>query len=1013
MPGKKPKKFNQSGLTSGLDELFETPDRKNGTGRYASTVPSTPLLNMSALLTDKHKQPDLGSGREFALARIKSLGKIDLKSPILPRGLLLSPSDPADDVRSLATIRTNRSLGLRLLNLAHKSRNQKNYYDDFTTIDWAKAFVQTNKFNYAVKCGVTIDQGRHSDPNEDTPETFLYTSRYYYVLGKWFLTVAVSFSFALIAYFIDKIEILLVGAKYGYCRPNWFASQVSCCADIPTAETCHAWVSWSSFFSETPFAGFIRADYLIYIVLTVVFATCACLITLTTRIPSRLPSIDENALYPRSSRTTDTWNVDPPSDEAQEGPEMKKTDIGAQTPTPPRTMYTAAGSGVPEVKTILSGFVIRRFLGSYTLCAKTIALILAIASGMALGKEGPYVHLATCVGNIMSRFFPYINENDLMKKQILSASASSGVALAFGSPLGGVLFILEEINHYLPATQLFLIFICAMTSTLFLKFLNPYGTGKTVLFELNFDSDWKTREIPFFIFLGISGGIFGASFVKFTKWWPKHYRLLKFFNIPVVDVLTISVVTGLVTFWNPYTKQASSELILDLATSCSSELDSSLCPTDPEQFQTEIKRLFVAFVIKLALTFVTFGLKLPSGIYVPSMVAGALFGRIFAMILQVAQKSILLREPTPFLYVFGAYSTSTIDLGIYSMIGAGAFMAGVTRMNITLVTILFELTSSYTYVLPFSISIAVANWFGGLLEENSLYESLLISNDYPFMSPEHDITDPLVSAGDIISSADTREDISHRRSKSDQKSISAVTETNVNENQQCLNMESHGHTSEGQFDKVLSDKLYLDITESPFVPYKHLEAKLFLLAQRSMLDGCIAIIKDSTCVGTLYFAELEFCMDRLKELFLDLDLSCSLGDIYCQVYDKLDYASEAWKIHAELNLKLFMAALEQSILGPTGNPGTRTEYFNYGSNDEYLIFENQKLEYLAQFETFTNFTQYVDTSPICINHDVSLALAQLIFDRIGTRAIVLQKRGAFYGVLHKKVFVDHCRRLIH
>ena len=56
-------------------------------------------------------------------------------------------------------------------------------------------------------------------------------------------------------------------------------------------------------------------------------------------------------------------------------------------------------------------------------------------------------------------------------------------------------------------------------------------------------------------------------------------------------------------------------------------------------------------------------------------------------------------------------------MGIYAMISAGAFMAGVTRMNITLVTILFELTSSYTYVLPISIAIAVANWSGGLLEK--------------------------------------------------------------------------------------------------------------------------------------------------------------------------------------------------------------------------------------------------------------------------------------------------------
>lgn len=988
------------------------PDKNSASGRYSSTVPTTPLLSMTGVLTDKHKQVDLDSEREFTLARIKSLGKIDLKSPILPRGLLLTPAEPADDVHSLSPAGTNRSLGLRRLGQGHKSRAQKNYYDDFTTIDWAKAFIQTNKFNYAVKSGVKIEPGKENDPNEYTQESLLYSKRCYYLLGKWVLTVTVSFLFALVAYFIDKFEILLVGAKYGYCRTNWFASQTACCTDISSADICHAWVSWSSFFSERPLAGFIRADYLIYISLTVTFATCACLVTLTTKIPSRLQNIDEGALHPKSSRTDGTWDIDPPVHVAEDDPEAKKTEKDHHASTSSKPMYSAAGSGVPEVKTILSGFVIRRFLGGYTLCAKTIALILAIASGMALGKEGPYVHLATCVGNVMSRFFPFINENDLMQKQILSASASSGVALAFGSPLGGVLFILEEINHYLPSTQLFLIFICAMTSTLFLKFLDPYGTGNTVLFELNYESDWKTRDIPFFIFLGIAGGIFGASFVKFTKWWPKHYRLLKFFKIPVVDVLAISLVTGLVTYWNPYTKQASSELILDLATSCSSERDSSLCPTDPDQFKAEIWTLLVAFLIKVALTFVTFGLKLPSGIYVPSMVAGAIFGRIFAMLLQLAQNLILLKKSPAFLYVLGAYTYTTIDLGIYSIIGAGAFMAGVTRMNITLVTILFELTSSYTYVLPFAISVSVANWFGGLLEENSLYESLLISNDYPFMSPEHDITDPLLSAGAIIPPADTITEHSHKRKKCGQRKFLGSPGIKGNEDQALLHLASLvNRTADRVCD--LSDKLYLDISKSPFVPFKHLESKLFLLAQRSMLDGCVAIIKDSACVGTIYFAELEFCLDRLKELFLELELSCNLQDTYCQMYNTSEYEPEAWKIHADLNLSLFLGGLERSIISPLGALMTRVEYFNYGSNDEYLNFERQKLEYLIQFETLTNFAKYVDTSPICINHDASLALAQLIFDRIGTRAIVLQKRGAYYGLLHKKVFVDHCRRLVH
>jgi chloride channel 3/4/5 len=109
--------------------------------------------------------------------------------------------------------------------------------------------------------------------------------------------------------------------------------------------------------------------------------------------------------------------------------------------------YSAAGSGVAEVKVILSGFVLHGYLGLKTLIFKTLALILAISSGMSLGKEGPYVHIGTCVGNICSRMFTKYRTNDGKRREVLGASASSGVAVAFGAPIGGVLFGLEEVRY--------------------------------------------------------------------------------------------------------------------------------------------------------------------------------------------------------------------------------------------------------------------------------------------------------------------------------------------------------------------------------------------------------------------------------------------------------------------------------------------------------------------------------------------------------------------------------------
>ncbi|KAI5950747.1 hypothetical protein KGF54_003821 [Candida jiufengensis] len=906
--------------------------------RFSKTVPSTPKIDFELM------------------AKKKSLNKLNIRSHVFKHGIL-SPgistkknyrnqnfiTDESDDeLTSLHTSKTNESYGSTSFigRLTTPFQTLRNYYNDFTTIDWVKAYLNGNKFNYSLEKNRWINNNDFTNGNDnesyETNEIMGNTNKIpflqkqYYILGKWILIILIGLTFSIIAFVIDKFEILLIGFKHGYCKSNWFASQISCCSDIINEDTsrihspfkpserCDNWVSWSIFFNNYRFSDKFRIDYIIYVLLSITLACVACLVTLTTKIIGGLE--DENA----------TSN----NNEANNEEEHQHQ----QNPIKPRVIYTATGSGVPEVKTILSGFVIRRFLGVYTLFAKTIALILAIASGMSLGKEGPYVHLATCVGNIISRYFPYIYENDLFEKELLSASASAGVALAFGSPLGGVLFILEEINNYLPNHQLFQVFFCAIISTLFLKFLNPYGTGKTVLFELEYYSDWRPIELLFFVIIGISGGIFGAAFVKFINWWPKKFRTLKLIkDKPLFEVFLVATLTGLITFWNPYTKQASAELVLDLATSCSGrELDRSLCPTTSEQFFKELGSLSLAFGMKVILTFITFGLKLPCGIYVPSMVAGALYGRIFAMIIQwigfIFKKEV--NTVSTFDIICLPNSKDCVDMGIYAMISAGAFMAGVTRMNITIVTILFELTSSYTYVLPISIAIAVANWSGGLLEKNSLYESLLISNDYPFMSPATDPIDPNLKSIDII-------------------------------NNDLLPIKSTNHLIDNK-------KLFIDLTDSNYVSITVLQSKLIMLANQCLLDGCIPLIKNQVCIGLIYFSELEICLDKINSFIEEYDIRY---EIYCKLIQGNN----------------------------TQIKNVSDDYFSYGSNQ-------QETEFDMILNELTDLTSIVDSSPIFINYDSELALANLIFDGIGNRVIVLLKNGKYYGVLHKKVLIDYLRR---
>jgi chloride channel 3/4/5 len=88
----------------------------------------------------------------------------------------------------------------------------------------------------------------------------------------------------------------------------------------------------------------------------------------------------------------------------------------------------ASGSGLPEIKTILSGFIIRGYLGKWTFLIKVIGMMLATSAGLILGKEGPFVHVACCCGNIFSYLFPKYGKNEAKKREILSAASAAGVS---------------------------------------------------------------------------------------------------------------------------------------------------------------------------------------------------------------------------------------------------------------------------------------------------------------------------------------------------------------------------------------------------------------------------------------------------------------------------------------------------------------------------------------------------------------------------------------------------------
>lgn len=99
----------------------------------------------------------------------------------------------------------------------------------------------------------------------------------------------------------------------------------------------------------------------------------------------------------------------------------------------------AAGLGLFDfqIKTILSGFIIRGYLGKWTLLIKTVTLVLAVSSGLSLGKEGPLVHVACCCGNILCHLFTKYRKNEAKRREVTPAGGGgTRTEFVFAAGLG-------------------------------------------------------------------------------------------------------------------------------------------------------------------------------------------------------------------------------------------------------------------------------------------------------------------------------------------------------------------------------------------------------------------------------------------------------------------------------------------------------------------------------------------------------------------------------------------------
>ncbi|KAK4126619.1 voltage gated chloride channel [Parathielavia appendiculata] len=409
----------------------------------------------------------------------------------------------------------------------------------------------------------------------------------------------------------------------------------------------------------------------------------------------------------------------------------------------------AAGSGISEIKCIIAGFVMKGFLGFWTLVIKSLALPLAIASGLSVGKEGPSVHYAVCTGNVISRLFAKYRQNASKTREVLSACAAAGVAVAFGSPIGGVLFSLEEMSSTFPLKTLWRSYFCALVATAVLAAMNPFRTGQLVMFQVKYDRSWHFFEVLFYIIIGVFGGLYGAFVMKWNL-RAQAFRKKYLTNYAVLEATLLAVATAIVCYPNAFLRIEMTESMKVLFRECEGAEDyHDLC--DPDHRFGNVVSLILATIIRIFFVIISYGCKVPAGIFVPSMAIGASFGRTVGIIVQAIHEA----NPKSVFFSSCEPDVPCITPGTYAFLGAAAALSGIMHITVSVVVIMFELTGALTYILPTMIVVGVTKAVSELFGKGGIADRMIWFSGFPYLDhkEEHNFGVPVSHAmiSDVVS----------------------------------------------------------------------------------------------------------------------------------------------------------------------------------------------------------------------------------------------------------------------
>ncbi|XP_057356644.1 chloride channel protein 2 isoform X3 [Manis pentadactyla] len=446
----------------------------------------------------------------------------------------------------------------------------------------------------------------------------------------------------------------------------------------------------------------------------------------------------------------------------------------------------AVGSGIPEMKTILRGVVLKEYLTLKTFVAKVIGLTCALGSGMPLGKEGPFVHIASMCAALLSKFlslFGGIYENESRNTEMLAAACAVGVGCCFAAPIGGVLFSIEVTSTFFAVRNYWRGFFAATFSAFIFRVLAVWNRDEetiTALFKTRFrlDFPFDLQELPAFAVIGIASGFGGALFVYLNRKIVQVMRKQKTINrflmkkrllFPALVTLLISTLTFPPGFGQFMAGQLSQKetlvTLFDNRTWVRQGLVEELEPPGTSQAWSPPRaNVFLTLVIFILMKVPRGGAGTRGCLYLselpPTCSSGCLHWpppsqcpagpSCLSLSLYPSPPPlpvslpILLPEGAAFGRLVGESmaawfpdgihtdsSTYRIVPGGYAVVGAAA-LAGAVTHTVSTAVIVFELTGQIAHILPVMIAVILANAVAQSLQP-SLYDSIIRIKKLPYL----------------------------------------------------------------------------------------------------------------------------------------------------------------------------------------------------------------------------------------------------------------------------------------